>query len=222
MKSINKITAFLSIIISALLILSFSASAADQSNETVQQIFPCLKGNVSYYVSVGDKAQKGEPLFMLVSADNNSTIFYQLIHKIKYYTKMYNRRAELIKTNAVSKEELENNLNNLILAKDDLISYIVKFKQGFYVAPYDCEIVSIPYPNGCGLKSSIAAMSIKPVDPNYTFEPKKLSDKRLELYITINKLSQEQRDNLDVDKVIDLLNQLKQLQASLGTTTTAQ
>ena len=221
-KKTNRITAFLSIAIAALLIMSVSASAADQSSdETVQPMIVCLKGNISYYAGVGDKVKKGDPLFLVVTVDNNPALFYRIIHKIQYYTKMYNRRAELIKAHAVSSEEFETNLNNLILAKDELVSFIAKFKQGLYIAPYDCEIVSVPYPNGCGIKDGYVAMTLKPVDPNYKFEPKKTNEKVMELYKATNEFSQEQSDKLNVDDVVDLLMQLKKLQGSIETRTSA-
>lgn len=203
-----KVIVFLSVIALTVSIMPDSIFA-DQLPKDAQPMLSSLKGNLVYYVAPGDKVKKGDPLFLVLTPDNNPAIFFQIVHKIHYYAKIYQRRKDLIKTHAVSEEELDNTLNNLILSKDELVSYITSFKQGFYVAPYDCEVVSIAFPNGSGIKDGFTALNIKPVDADYKFEPRKPNDKLMEILKSANELTKEQVDSLDVNAIVAILQKAK-------------
>ncbi len=201
-----------------IMLLSFAAFTAfimpvsifaDQLPNDVKQMIVSMKGNLTYYVKPGDKVKQGDPLFLVITPDNNPSMFFQIVHKIDHYNKLYLRRANLMKTHAVSQEEFDNALNDLILAKDELASYICKLKQGFYVAPFDCEIVELLFVNGSGIKDGFAAINIKPVDKNYKFEPKGANNKLSEIIDSSNKLLKTQVDKLDLNNVVEILKRVQ-------------
>ncbi len=198
-----------------ILLLSFAAfvsfimpvsTSADQLPEGVKQVWTAVEGNLIYYVKPGDKVKKGEPLFLVITPDNNPEVFFQILHKIYYYNRLYLRRESLIKNHAISQDEFDNALNDLISTEDDLASYICKLKEGFYVAPFDCEVVELLYLNESGIGDGNPAINIKSTDVNYKFEPKKPNKKLVEIMALSDELLKNQVENLDVNKVISYLN----------------
>jgi len=164
-----------------LCLTSVTALADETLPDGVKQVWTSVEGNIQYYVKPGDKVKKGTPLFYIVSSDNNPALFFQLEHKINYYRILYLRRMKLIKTHAVSQEDVDRSLQDLINAKDDLGSFICRVKEGYYVAPFDCEVTKLLYLNESGIGDGNPAINIKPTDKNYTFQPIKPNSKLLEV-----------------------------------------
>ena len=110
--------------LSAHLCLTSVTALADDLPEGVKQVWTSVEGNIIYYVKVGDKVKKGTPLFYIMNWDNNPGLFFQLQHKIDYLRKLCLRRQKLIKTHAISQESLDNALQNLIYAEDQLAIFV--------------------------------------------------------------------------------------------------
>lgn len=177
----------------------------DQLPAGVEQVWTAVEGNITYYVKPGDKVKKGDPLFLVMTADINPAVFFQTLHKIEYYKILFQRREGLLNSRAVSKEEFDNALNDLVFSKDELISYLFKLKEGFYMAPYDCEIVKLLYINGSGIGDGNPAINIRCTDKNYKFEPPKPNQKLLELIKLSDETLNIQTEQLDVKDVMDFL-----------------
>ena len=181
----------------------------DQLPEGVTQVWTAVEGNITYYVKPGDKVKKGDPLFLVVTTDTNPAVFFQDLHNIEYYKIIFERREKLVNMRAISQEDYDSSLNDLTFAKDDLINYLFKFKEGFYVAPYDCEILKQLYPNGSGIGDGNPAINIKCTDPNYKFVPSKPNQKMLDLIKFSDDMLKEQNETLDVKQLIDFIQSTK-------------
>jgi hypothetical protein len=175
----------------------------NQLPEGVEQVWTAVEGNITYYVKPGDKVKKGDPLFLVVTTDANPEIFFQDLHSIEYYKIIFGRRDKLLNTKAVSQEDFDNALDDLVDAKDSLINYFFKFKTGFYVAPYDCEIVKLLYINGSGIGDGNPAINIKCTDPNNKYNPPKPNQKMLDLIKFSDYMLKKQTEALDVKQLMD-------------------
>jgi hypothetical protein len=167
----------------------------------VKQVWTSVEGNIIYYVKVGDKVKKGDPLFFVVCGDNDPELFFQIQHKIEYYRLLYLRRMKLIKTHAVSEEALDEAVFNLINSQDELALFISKLKQGFYEAPFDCEITKLLYPQKSGIGDGNPAINIKATDKDYKFEPPKPNQKLLELISLSNKTLKDRLKRVNINKL---------------------
>ena len=183
------------------LCLSSVTALADELPEGVKQVWTAVEGNIIYYVKVGDKVKEGAPLFFVVSADNNPSLFFEIQHKVEYFRILYKRREKLIKTHAVSQEAVDNAFQNLINAKDQLALYLSQFKLGYYIAPFDCEITKLLYVQHSGIGDGNPAINIKPTDKNYQFIPPKPPKKFLELIRKSNELLKSRVNELDINKL---------------------
>ena len=163
------------------LCLTSVTALADDLPEGVKQVWTSVEGNIKYYVKPGDKVKKGAPLFYIANCDNDPAIFWSSLHKINYYKKLFLRRKKLVETHAVSQEVVDNALHDLIDAEDELVLLISKAEQGFYVAPFDCEITKLLYLQDSGIGDGNPAINIKCTDKNYQFEPPKPNEKILEI-----------------------------------------
>ena len=172
---------------------------AEDLPEGVKQVWTSVEGNIIYYVKKGDKVKKDDPLFFVVTTDNNPALFFEYQHKINYYKKLYNRRMKLIKTHAVSREDYDNAFQNYINARDEFVSYICKVKSGFYTAPFDCEIVELLYLQHSGIGDGNPAINIKCTDKNYQFIPPKPDEKFVDIIEKAGKYIKEKIDEFNAN-----------------------
>ena len=200
-KKQSRINRIIFLLVVCITWMSFSTVYAGELPEGVKQVWTSVEGNVKYYVKVGDKVKKGTPLFYIENGDNNPAMFWKLEHKIEYYRKLYQRRVTLIKTHAVSEESVDNALQNLIDAEDELTLLISIADQGFYVAPFDCEITKLLYLQGSGIGDGNPAINIKCTDKDYKFEPPKVNPKILELLKKCDELLKNRYKELDPDNL---------------------
>jgi len=174
---------------------------ADELPKGEVQIWTSVEGNIKYYVKAGDLVKKGTPLFYIENSDNNAALFWKTEHKIDYYKKLYSRRVKLAVSHAVSQEEADNALENLIDAEDELTALISKAEQGFYVAPFDCEITKLLYLQGSGIGDGNPAINIKCTDKNYKFEPQEPNKKLIEILNQRDKLMKERAEELKINNL---------------------
>ncbi|HJO94265.1 MAG TPA: hypothetical protein QF753_12765 [Victivallales bacterium] len=191
---------FLISTVTAFMIIPLMANAGTE-NSSMQQVYTSVEGNIKYYVKPGEKVKKGDPLFFVLCSDNNPALFFENENNVKYYSILYSRRKKLVKTHAVAQEDVDSSLHDLIKAQNELASYLCKVKQGYYVAPYDCEIVKILYPQGSGIGDGNPAINIKPTDKNYKFESFKPNKVMLGLVKRSDELTQKRFNGLNVDEL---------------------
>ena len=162
------------------LLFQFNVSA-DELPAGVVQVWTSVEGNIKYYVKEGEKVKKGTPLFFIKTSDNNPAHFWAIQHKIEYYRVLYARRAKLLKSHAVSQEDVDTALQNLISAEDEMTSYISATEQAFYKAPFDCEIVKLLYLQHSGMGDGNPAINIRCIDKHYEFVPAPIDIKMIDL-----------------------------------------
>jgi hypothetical protein len=159
----------------ALCFMSATALAGDPAGpppKGQKQVWTSVEGNIKYYVHVGEKVKKGQPLFFVVTNDYRPEKVPELEHNVEYYKKCFNRDKTLLKTHSVSHQDYDDSQHAYQQAVDDLTVLKASIKQGLYVAPFDCEVTKLLYLNGSGIGDGNPAIDIKPIKvPKYTEEP---------------------------------------------------
>jgi hypothetical protein len=138
-----------------------------------EQVWTSVEGNIKYYVRVGEKVKKGQPLFFVVTNDYRPEKVAELEHNVEYYKKCFNRDKTLLKTHSVSQQDYDDSEHLHQQAVDDLAVLKASIQQGLYVAPFDCEVTKRLYLNGSGIGDGNPAIDIKPIkiQPKYTEKP---------------------------------------------------
>ncbi|MCF7790930.1 MAG: hypothetical protein K9L78_03215 [Victivallales bacterium] len=181
--------------------------AADDLPKGVVQVWTAVEGNIRYYVKEGDKVKKGDPLFFILTSDNNSAIYFKIQSQLEYQHKLYLRRKKLIETHAVSQEAYDEAYEGVLTAEAELISYLVKVKLGFYRAPFDCEIVKLLYVQGSGIGDGNPAINIRCTDPNYKFEPPVPGGKFMQIIKLSDQWVNEKLNDFEMKKFKKLVHQ---------------
>ena len=136
-----------------------------------------VEGILTYYVKVGDKVEKGTPLFFVRTNDWPVGKIKQIKEDIVYYKKTYERNKALAKTNAVAIQLLDDTWHDYRTAVNELRIAKEQVRSGFYTAPFDCEIVKCDLPETSGIADGEAVMYLKKIPAseidNKTEEPKK-------------------------------------------------
>jgi hypothetical protein len=161
----NPIIVKVALVLVIVLCISYSAVAGKDSSlpKGSAKMITSVEGNLIYYANVGDKVQKGAPLFFVKTNDWPVGKIKQIKEDIVYYKKTYERNKKLATTNAVAIQALDDSwrdyndsLNQLEIAKQQC-------ENGFYTAPFDCEIVKRELPPGSGIGDGNPVMYIKEI-----------------------------------------------------------
>ena len=123
----------------------------------------CVEGNVIYYAKTGDKVEKGEPLFFVKSNDFPLGKIKQCKQDVAYFNKTYIRKKKLAKTHSISVQEMDDAWRDYHDAINDLAIAEQQSKNGFYTAPYDCEIIRCEVPESSGRGDGDPVMYIKKI-----------------------------------------------------------
>ena len=196
-----KMLIVLAVIAPCMLPVTLKAQAETTLPKGVKQVWTAIEGNIKYYVKSGDKVKKGDPLFFILGNDNNPALIFQIDHKVNYFRILYLRRKKLVKTQAVSQEEVDGALHNYMDAKDELTGFICKVRLGYYTAPFDCEVTKLLYLNGSGIGDGSPAINIKCTDKDYQFIPPKPNKHFLEIIKRSTELVKSEAKNLNYDKI---------------------
>ena len=167
----------------------------------VDQIITSVEGNIKYFVKTGDKVKKGTPLFFVRNSANTPSRFWSIQHKVDYYSLLYKRRADLVRNHAISKEDRDIALENLMNADDQMSQYLATVEQAFYVAPFDCEIVKLLYLQGSGISDGKPAIYIKCTDKNYQFIPTEVNTNMYDMVKYREKIMKERSKDLHLEYV---------------------
>jgi multidrug resistance efflux pump len=151
-KTILKNITAAALLFSLAFIFTVSVNADDKLPEGTQKIITSVEGNLTYFVKKGDKVKMGEPLFFIQTNDWPVGRIKQIKEDIVYYKKTFERNKRLATTRAVAIQELDDSWQNYRHAINDLAIARQQCLNGFYTAPYDCEIVkTCNLPEGSGI-----------------------------------------------------------------------
>jgi hypothetical protein len=147
----------------SLCLISINGFAGETSKKESEPMITAVEGIIVYYVKVGDKVKKGEPLFFVEATDYPLGEIRKIKQDIVYYKKTYNRKTKLAKTQSLSVQEMDDAWRDYHNALNDLAIATRQARNGFYTAPYDCEIVSCAVPNTSGIADGEAGVHIKKI-----------------------------------------------------------
>jgi hypothetical protein len=152
----------ISVVIS-LCMISTNGFSDDSLPKGAVPIITAVEGNITYYVKVGDKLKKGEPLFFVSANDFPVGKIKQLKQALAYHKKTFERKKRLVKTHSLSVQELDDAWMEYHDALNELAIAEQQTKCGFYVAPFDCEVVRCAVPSTSGIADGEPAVHIKEI-----------------------------------------------------------
>ncbi len=89
----------------------------------------------------------------------------------------------------------------LIVAQDSLTALISKAEQGFYVAPFDCEITKLLYIQSSGISDGCPAINIRCTDEDYKFEPSKPNENLVKILEERDKLMKQREKTFNINEL---------------------
>ena len=161
----NKLTARTILILSVIILclISIKGFSDDSRPKDAVPMITAVEGNIIYYAEVGDTVKKGEPLFFVRANDFPLEKIVQLRKNIVYFKKTYDRKKSLAKTHSLSVQEMDDAWHDYFDTLNELAIAEQQTRTGFYVAPFDCEIISRQVPATSGIADGEPAVFIKEI-----------------------------------------------------------